>query len=219
MRFSKGQKIVCIKRTQWKCIETGQPTPGPKFNEICTCTGYEDGNYISLKGFKLDDYSDTHFEPLPDLSKDVIKALKKPIKKPIKSTAEQQSFLIFHDFLGRSVMHPGFLEGIFDCSSNKIIEWNGIMRDPENFHFAHQWLDGCLKKETELRLSGYPFGQMIDPEAQELKLQYIHYRKTRSTKHAIRESKEKKPRKRNHVESDRDFIEAILKLFLKYLHR
>jgi hypothetical protein len=83
-RFKPGQEIVCIKKGSWVgtfartyfgFFRTNKKVqaPGPEFNEIVTCDGYDCDGYVLLVEYNINApnpngprsaYNETAFEPL-----------------------------------------------------------------------------------------------------------------------------------------------------------
>ena len=67
-RFKVGQTILCINKSGWCDEITGVNENGPKYNEECEVSGYdEDGypNFVCLVGYgACNGFRDDQFEPL-----------------------------------------------------------------------------------------------------------------------------------------------------------
>ncbi len=56
MRFKPGQKVVCVKNTEWHCDVTKEVAtwPHPKWNEIVTVDYYDGSKHIALVEYGID---------------------------------------------------------------------------------------------------------------------------------------------------------------------
>jgi hypothetical protein len=62
MKYKRGQQLVCVYKGTWKDIQTQQVEPGPKFNEIVTCDGY---NPFAREFLFLKEYQEGNYDGRP----------------------------------------------------------------------------------------------------------------------------------------------------------
>ena len=86
MRFKVNQQLICIKNGTWSTIEPSNTAIiHPKFNEIVTCIGYLDNEFLYLEGYpryngRMPSFWENNFEPI--ITDELLEKLLESISEP-----------------------------------------------------------------------------------------------------------------------------------------